>query len=512
MTPNDPFKIKTEMQPRLQQKLKLSIQQIQNLDILQLPALELTDRIYKELEENPTLEIIGETQTEASKQSQSAEEQKTTSLNLDDSGEGNVSGNVLEVLDYERDIPSRKRIESMREYTERKAEAMQNTPAKPETLQDYVFFQFEMMDVPDTMKAIGKEIIYNISDDGYLRVSLEDIALRTNASVEDVQEVLRHIHKLDPPGIAARNLPECLLLQLSDNDPNLKIKKVLISQYLEQLQPHKIAGLAKLIKKSPDKIQKVVDEIKTLNPHPASDFSSEDVDYVTPDIIISKIDLPAEASEQTGLPDAQPGGTYEIIIRNEYLPGLTISDYYQQLIKSKKGDKDAKRYIRQKIMSAKGLMQAIQLRKVTLRQLAEQILLKQRDFFDGGIKSLRPLKMKDVAENLKVHLSTISRVVSNKYIQTPHGLFPVKFFFLNTTETAEGNSYSQPKIHAALKEIIERENKQKPLRDDQIAAALAEKQIIMSRRTVSKYRQFLNIPNHTYRKAIETQHQNGTRN
>lgn len=476
---SDPFRFKTELQPRLEQKLKLSFQQIQNMDILLLPTLELNARIYQEVEQNPTLEISEESDSDEDIQEKD-NSIKEIKENIDS------PATVVDILDDDRDYTFRKSSWQRQELSDRKLEAMQNTPDRPESLQDYLHFQFLLMELPEKMKLIGKDIIYNIADDGYLRITLEDIAQTNNTSVESVEEVLRIIQKLDPPGIGARNLAECLLMQLSEDDPNIELKKILINQYLPQLQLYKLPQLAKMLGKSLDKIQQIAEEIKTLNPHPAAGFSSEDIPYIIPDVIINKVD-----------------GSYEIKIQKESFSSLMISQYYRQMIITKQGDKETRDFIREKIKAGKALIQAVALRKITLRQLAEQILFLQQDFFDNGIRHLRPLRMKEVAKNLKVHLSTISRTISNKYIQTPHGLFSIKSFFSNTAETADGNSYSQPSIRAAVKEIIGNEDKNNPLKDSQIAKALIEKQFTVSRRTISKYRQILNIPSYNQRKVLK---------
>lgn len=481
MTPEpDTFRFKTGLQPRLEQKLKLSFQQIQNMDILLLPTLELNARIYQEVEQNPTLEISEESDSDENVREED-NARKEIKENIDS------PATVVDILDDDRDYTFRKSSWQRAELSDRKLEAMQNTPDKPESLQDYLHFQFLLMELSEKMKLIGNDIIYNIGDDGYLKTSLEDIAQTNNTSVESVKEVLKIIQKLDPPGVGAQNLAECLLMQLSEDDPNIELKKILISQHLAQLQPNKLPHLAKMLGKSLEKIQKMTEEIKSLNPHPAAGFSSENIPYIIPDVVINKVD----------------DGSYEIKLQKEPFSSLGISPYYRQMIATKQGDKETMNFIRQKIRSAGSLIETIALRKITLRQLAEQILALQRDFFDKGVENLRPLRMKEVAENLKVHLSTISRIVSNKYIQTPHGLFSMKFFFSTTAETAEGNSYAQPSILAAVKEIIGNEDKNNPLKDSQIAKALIEKQFTVSRRTISKYRQILNIPSYNQRKALK---------
>lgn len=497
MTPeNKPYQFKTEFQPRLEQKMKLSFQQIQHMDILLLPLLELTERVYQELEQNPVLEMSDETgltpADDGLPKDRGADEQDTEGVDSPKT--------VVEMLDDERDSTVKRSSSWWREISDRKSEAMQNTADKPQSLQDYLHFQFLLMDLPEQIKLIGKEIIYNIEDDGYLKTSLEDIAQssavnpepssdpssggRNNVSLEVVEETLRIIHKLDPPGVGARNLAECLLLQLSEDDQDMELKTLLIGQYLDHLQANKLPHLAKILDKPLDKVEQLVKEIRALKPHPAADFSVKDIPYIVPDVIINKVD-----------------DNYEIKIQKENFSSLIISEYYRQMMSGKEGDDATKDFIRQKMKSARELIQAIALRKITLRQVAAQILLLQQDFFDKGIKYLKPLRMKEVAKELKVHLSTISRTVSNKYIQTSHGIFSMKFFFSTTTETAGGNFYAQHSLQAALKEIVDKEDKRTPLNDSEIEKALVEKQFTISRRTVSKYRQLLNIPNYNQRKT-----------
>jgi RNA polymerase sigma-54 factor len=483
MTPeSEIFRFRTELQPRLEQKLKLSFQQIQNLDILLLPTLELNDRIYQEIEQNPTLEISEESESSST---EDVQEGNNPVKQIKENSE--VSATVVDVLDDDRDYTFRKSSWQREDLSDKKLEAMQNTPDKPESLQDYLHFQFLLMELSEQKKLIGNDIIYNIGDDGYLKASLEDIARTNNTSVALVEEVLKIIQKLDPPGVGARNLTECLLMQLAEDDPNIEFKKILINQYFVQLQPNKLLHLAKILGKSLEKIQKMVEEIKSLNPHPAAGFSSDNIPYITPDVIVNKID----------------DGSYEIKLQKEPFSSLGINQYYKQMITTKQGDKQTIDFIRQKIKSANFLIQAITLRKVTLRQLAEQILALQHDFFDKGVEHLHPLRMGEVADKLNVHLSTISRIVSNKYMQTPHGLFNMKFFFSTTTETSDGKFYSQPSVLALVKEIVEREDKIHPLRDSQIADELIKKQMKISRRTISKYRQILNIPSYNQRRMLK---------
>ncbi|MEW6026053.1 MAG: RNA polymerase factor sigma-54 [Planctomycetota bacterium] len=478
MTAKNPYQFKAEMHPRMEQRLKLSFQQIQNMDILLLPALELTERIYQELEQNPTLEISDEAEPTVSEDKETPPVQVPEQPPVDaDSPE-----TVVDVLDQERE-PSYSQYWNRGEVMDAKIEAMQNTPDRPESLQDYLYFQFLLMELSEEMKALGKDIIYNIDDNGFLKTPVEGIAQAHNVSAETVESALQIIRKLDPPGAGSKNLAEYLLMQLPEDDKNSKLKRLLIGRYFDQLQPYKLPALAKTLNKPLEDIQKAVDEIKMLNPHPSAGFSSENIPYIMPDVIIVKIE-----------------DNYEIKVQSEYFPSLVISRHYQELLADKNTDDRARNFIRDKINAARGLLQAIQLRKITLREVARQIIFFQRDFFDNGIKHLKPLMMKEVAVKLGVHLSTISRVLANKYVQTPHGLFSMKFFFSSTSETAKGDFYAQPAIMAALKEVIEKEDKEHPLSDIQITDALKARNFVISRRTVAKYRDMIEIPNQSQRK------------
>jgi len=502
MTPEkNPYQFRAEMLPKMELKLKLSQQQIQNLELLLLPALELTERIYQELEQNPTLEISDEAEPASSAEGESLQDK----LRPDDFGndkeapqaqaseqrpaETEAPETVVEMLDDDRDYASKGSLWRGREMTDKKQEAMQNTPDRPESLQDYLYFQFLLMELSEDMKALGKDIIYNISDDGFLKTTLEDIAQANRVSLETAERALKIIHKLDPPGAGALNLAEYLLMQLSEDDRNFELKRLLITQHFDQLEPYKLTNLAKLLDKPLEEIQKAAEEIKLLNPHPSAGFSSENVPYIVPDVIITKIE-----------------DNYEIKVQSEYFPSLVISRYYQKLLTDKNTDKQTHAFVRDKINDAAGLLQAILLRGSLLRQIAEQIVLIQRDFLDKGMEYLKPLMMKDIAKKLGVngvHLSTVSRVLANKYVQTPHGLYSMKFFFSSTAESSEGGACAQPVILAATRQIIENEDKNHPLSDIRIAEMLKEKNFTVSRRTVANYREMLKIPNHSQRRSLK---------
>ncbi len=462
----DNYKFSLNMSPRMEQHQRLSAVQIQAMKILQLQRLELINAVKQELEENPTLEVQDEqtTNLEESPAQETREELPEE------------KSNIVESLDDSRDEMPHQRPYRSYDTVSKKEEAIQNTPARAITLQDYVYGQFIMVNITDAERAIGEQIIYNINDEGYLKVPVEEIAQTANITAEAVVSVLRIIQKLDPPGVGATSLEECLLLQLDEDDANLELKKTLITGHLKDIEENRLPLLAKTLDIQMEKLQTVVAQIERLNPHPGADFTPGTAPYIVPDIIIKDVD-----------------GTYEIILEKEYFANLRINRYYQQMVQQGRGDKKTCDFIRGKIESARRLINAIELRHRTLRRIAQEIVNAQSDFFSQGISRLNPLKMKDVAKHLKLHISTISRAIANKYIQTPGGLFNMKFFFSAAAENTSGEEIAQQKVLSVLKEIVEQEDKKTPLKDIQIAELMKQRQFPISRRTVAKYRMMLKI-------------------
>ena len=346
-----------------------------------------------------------------------------------------------------------------------------------------MYRQFIMMEISDEVKKIGANIIYNIDNNGYLQVSMEEVTQATGTSPEQAAEVLELIRKLDPPGVGAGNLSECLLLQLQEGDPDLELKKNLINQHLENIKLNKIPLIAKELNRSIDEIKKVVQEITSLNPHPGADFSGEKVPHIMPDIIVRKID-----------------GRYEVTLESGYIPNLAISSYYQGIAKDKASNPKVKEFVTQKILSARRLMTAIQLRQTTLYRIAKEIVTVQGGFLDEGIAHLKPLKMQKVADELDLHVSTISRAIAAKYIQTPRGIFSLKFFFSRAAETISGEVQTHNRVIELIKKMITREDKKSPMSDEAIVEELKKEGVTVARRTAAKYRKLLKIPSSVRRK------------
>ncbi|MBI4712265.1 MAG: RNA polymerase factor sigma-54 [Planctomycetes bacterium] len=498
-----PIKISHGLQHKMHQTMKLSAQQIMAMKMLQLPMLELINIIKQELEENPTLDVEAGSGAEGSSLEETGSDEKQVK---------ETSDNPIDVLDDSRGEAGEISGESARKgfnkwlsLTDKKIEAMLNTPAKPITLPDYLHQQFTVLNVSARIRLIGENIIYNIDAEGYLRAPLEEILRLSNepgtfpdpavAGLElgEVEQALKIIQMFDPRGVGARSLPECLLLQLDEDDPCLDLKKKLITKHLKEIEENKLPALARAFDLPMEEIIDCVEQIKRLNPHPGADFSNEAVPYVVPEIIITQVD-----------------GRYEVVVENRFTPRLMVNPYYLRLLQEKKNDPQTRDFVKKKMESAANLIDAIQMRQQIVRRIAEEIVNTQQEFLAQGVNQLRPLLMKDMAKRLGVHISTISRAVANKYVQTPQGLFKLRFFFSVPSEIngpagrpAGGQPVSQTGILATVKEIFAQEDKKNPSSDMMVAKLLREKHnLMLSRRTVTKYRQTLNIPSADKRKVF----------
>ena len=472
------------LSPQLRQQMKLAPQVIQSIEILQLPMLALVEHIQQELIDNPVLEEV----TDNEKDVQKTDEQKT----LDDElAEGKNNEEVKEDEEFKKlgemaddwgDYFSQtaiKRSDAVDER-DRKQEALENTAAKSISLQDYLLGQLSIMELEDSLMVVCGNIIYNINDNGYLAHSLEDIVktFEQPVNMEQADEALKIIQSMEPLGVGARDLKECLLLQLDKRDPDYNIAKELISNHLEDVEMKKYKVIAKKLGYNLELIKKVIDFIKTLNPKPGSLFSNEQIPYVTPEVKVDCVD-----------------GKFEVtLVGDNNVPRIYISSFYKDVLNGKGYDLNTRRYIRKKIESARWLIDAIEQRKSTLYKVAVKIVEMQTKFLEEGVLSLRTLKMQDVADAVGIHVSTVSRAIAHKYIQTPKGIFELKYFFTGGFMNADGNMESWEATRQKLAKIIKEEDKSKPLSDEEVAIKLREMGGDIARRTVTKYRRSMKIP------------------
>lgn len=477
------MKMQSSLLPQLQQKLKLSPQIIQSIEILQLPLLALVEHIQQELVDNPVLEEVIE-----DKKEENPREGDDAVQTVGEAEKVDEIDKLGEIAEDWRDYYSQTTVRRSRVSEERdqKQEALENTAAKPMNLHDYLMGQLSLIDIPDHFVEACENIIYSIDKSGYLASPLEEIvpSLEKPLSLEEVKEALQIVQTLEPPGVGSRNLQECLLLQLDKRDPNYELTKELLLNHLEDIEMRKYPLIAKKTGHSLDLIKKQVEFIRTLNPKPGSLFCDETIPYVVPEVKVEYID-----------------GKYEVfLIDNANLPHLHISSFYKKFLSENGADTSTRQYIQKKIESAKWLIDAIEQRRSTLYKVACKIVELQKDFLDEGTHRLRTLKMQDVADIVGVHVSTVSRAIAHKYIQTPQGIFELKFFFTGGFQNVDGSMESWEAIRQKLAEIVAKEDKANPLSDEEVAEKLHASGIAIARRTVTKYRRIMKIPSSRQRK------------
>ncbi len=474
------MKMQSSLLPQLQQKMKLSPQIIQSIEILQLPLLALVEHVQQELVDNPVLEeVLEEKKDENLKEGDGTPADDAKSDEFDKLGE---------MADDWRDYYSQTivRRNNLSEERDQKQEALENTAAKPMSLHDYLMGQLSLIDFPSHLAEAAENIIYSIDKSGYLASPLEEIvqSLEKPLPVEEVKEALKVVQSLEPPGVGARNLQECLVLQLDKRDSHYQLTKELLLNYLEDIEMKKYPAIAKKTGQSLDIIKRQVEFIRTLNPKPGSLFCDETIPYVVPEVKVEYID-----------------GKYEVfLIDNTNLPHLHISSFYKKFLSENGTDNSTLQYIQKKIESAKWLIDAIEQRRSTLYKVACKIVEMQKDFLDEGIHRLHTLKMQDIADVVGVHVSTVSRAIAHKYIQTPQGIFEMKFFFTGGFQNVDGSMESWEAIRQKLSEIVAKENKSNPLSDEEVAEKLHASGIAIARRTVTKYRRIMKIPSSRQRK------------
>ncbi|MCQ4574402.1 MAG: RNA polymerase factor sigma-54 [Candidatus Brocadiales bacterium] len=469
--------MKLEMTPRvqLQLKMKLAPQIIQSIEILQLPLLALLEHVQTEMEENPVLEE--ETVLDAEVEDNPPDGEETEAAEEE----------RVDVLPEEWQSYSRPRSRSARrDERDKKQEALENTSAKPISFHEYLFGQLSLMDMTGFMRDLCEHIICNMDDNGYLSTPLDEIVneLEQPVAVEDAGKALRMVQSMEPLGVGARNLEECLLLQMDKKYEEYELAEELILHYLKDIEMKRYPQVAKKTGRSLETIKKVVEHIGSLNPKPGSVFCCEPIAYVVPDVKVEYVD-----------------GRYEVTLNEDYaLPYLSINSTYRTYLNQRNSDNKTKEYIKKKIESARWLIDAIEQRRATLYKVATNLVELQQDFFEEGVSSLKPLKMQELADRLGIHVSTVSRALARKYIQTPRGIFEMKYFFTGGFSSGDGDTESWEATRQRLREIIDKEDKKHPLSDEEIVAALKAKGVDVARRTVTKYRKLMKFPSSRQRR------------
>jgi len=471
---------KLGLQTRLSQRLILTPSLQQAIKLLPLTTLELAEVLEQEVMENPLLEEVP-TQDAAVGDEISQEEAKEEAERTDPLKEIDVEKFFEDYLDDGRE----RRVRSS-EIPE--MPPIENTLTETPDLYDHLLWQLHMSASDELTREIGEAIIQNLDEDGMMRASVDEIANMGPFSIEDVEKALGVIQGLDPSGVAARDLTECLRLQLKHLGLEGSPTDVMVRDHIKQLQTHQYPEIGRQMGLTPDEVSHHLEIIRRLDPKPGMKYCPDRSTYVIPDVFVVK-----------------EGDDYKILLNDDGLPKLRISPTYKRMLDGKEpGSEETRNYVKEKLRSALWLLKSVDQRQRTIYKVAESIVRHQRDFLDHGVERLRPLILKDVAEDIQMHESTVSRVVNNKYMHTHRGLFEMKFFFHSGISSSYGDDVSSRSVKEKIRKIITEEDNKKPLSDSEIARVLKQEGLQIARRTVAKYREELRIPSSNSRRQIFT--------
>lgn len=485
------MRLEVSLAQKLSLQLKLAPQIIQSIEILQLPALSLQELVETALGENEALERADDTTPDAEKEQ--AQEEENGKATTEAEREMEAVAETLERLEQLEAAADR----DWQDFGPRRApagedpkfEAMNNTAAATSSLHEELYDQFVLLDPDDDQRTIGRHLIFNLDESGFLPYPIEEILespeLRGRFTPEQAEEVLRMVQSLEPKGVGARDLQECLLLQLDPEDPDEELKARIIRDYLVDVNKNKLPKVAREMDLTIPQLQQLIEAIARLDPRPGAKIGGDRNAYIHPDVVVEWRD-----------------GRYEIILEDSFFPRIRVSPQYKDLLASS-NDPKVKDYVRKKLESAKWLVDAIQQRQNTLYRVCEEIFKVQHDYLDYGESHLRPLKMQEIADRVGIHVSTVSRAIADKWAQTPRGIVPLKFFFTGGAETADGETMSRRSVKQKVRDIIDNEDKKSPLSDEQVAEVLKKEGLDIARRTVTKYRKALKIPSSRQRRVWE---------
>jgi len=468
---------------RLQQRLVMTPALQLAIKLLQLNRLELEATLQQEMVENPVLEEGEEpeeqTVADRAEVEEAAEKPDEAAAGTEELGDNfDADEFFAKMFDYQPTSPN------MREQGE--APPFENTLTASPSLVDHLVWQLEMTSLGPGQMAVCQAILGNLDESGYLRASCEEIAEMGPWPVLEVQRVLALVQELDPLGVAARDLRECLFLQLERLGAERGLPGIIVRDHMDALTAHRFKEIARVTHARVEEISAAVDIIRALNPKPGQQFNSESPRYIVPDVYVRK-----------------DGDDYIATVNDDGLPKLRVSRLYREMLRADSGlSKQASEYLQEKMRSALWLIKSYGQRQRTIGKVAASILVYQHDFFDHGIAALRPMVLRDVAEDIGMHESTVSRVVNGKYMHTPQGLFEMRFFFHSGLGHASGSDVSSVSVKDKVKKLIESEEARKPMSDAAIAGRLKQGGLVIARRTVAKYREEMRIPASRARRTI----------
>jgi RNA polymerase sigma-54 factor len=471
--------METRLSLRQSQRVVMTPLLQQAIQLLQLSTIELQEVVQRELLENPLLEETPET-PEAAPGEAPGSAPEPVGLDSATRSEPQVDERRGEELPFDitavmfDDAPER----SLVAQEEREELPFENIARSVSSLGEHLDEQLRFATEDPVVRRIGEEIIGNLDEDGYLRAEIDEIAHRCGVTAGEVEKVLSLVQGFDPPGVAARSVAECLLLQLRADPVPDPLAIEIVEDHFDALSKRRYPDIARALKRPLDRVMEAIEEIMALEPKPGRSFGASDTRYILPDVIVHKV-----------------GDEYTVALNEEGIPRLRVNALYRTLLRSS-GD-DAKQYVEQKLRSAMWLIKSVDQRQRTLRRVTQSIVKFQREFLDRGIAHLRPLSLRDVGEDIGMHESTISRVTTNKYVETPQGLFELKYFFHSGIASGDGEMVSSVSVKKMIRDHLATEEPDKPFSDQEIAQYLKGRGLTIARRTVAKYREELGIlPSH----------------
>jgi RNA polymerase sigma-54 factor len=502
----------------MRQEMKLSPRMYQSMEILQMAAMDLQERLNQELEENPVLELTEPSVDEfdPTEPEELVGDPGAKELVVDaESGETDFDRLDALSRDWE-DVFNEEHRSSragLEEEGDRKHDAMQNMVSRPESLQDYLNDQLGYLDLDPLQHELAKHVITHVDDAGFLSVidesdpeylkmlgdrhyvpdrplrrrvpTLDEMAASfgNDVTAEDVEDALFTVQQLEPPGVAARDLRECLLNQVTPDTPHRELVRLLIENHLEDIPHNRLPAIERATGYEIPTIKEAIEAIRRLNPKPGANFTADNIPYVVPDLEVTR----------------DEDGNFEVKILDDWMPNIYISPRYVELLKDKSTTPEMKEYLRKKIQSATWLQESIEQRRNTLQKVTRAIIEHQRAFLDKGPEYIQPLKMQQIADQVGVHVTTVSRAVDDKWVQTPRGILPLKRFF-GGGRTVDGEEVAYEVMKQKLMELIAAEDKTNPLSDEDLVTKMNELGYPVKRRTITKYRQMANIPSSRERK------------
>jgi RNA polymerase sigma-54 factor len=471
-----------KQQLKLTQQLLMTPQLQQAIKLLQLSRLELADTIRQEIEQNPLLEEInpGDTDYEANQESLSSTEESAAAPESERTGEVDMdTTSSMKEINWEDDYANHydAGFSFSKETHDRSRLSQIDFLTKETNLQSHLQWQLSHTEIDSELHKAGLFVIGNLNQNGFLEVTVEDITREIECDEDTARKAIGIIQEMDPPGVAATGVQESLLLQLKRLDLEESLAAEIIKEQLHSLELKNYGAIAKAVKRPIKEVLAAIDVITELNPFPGEKYTERDVHYIIPDVFVHKV-----------------GDEYLIVLNDEGLPRLKVSSDYEEIIERDSGaSSETKNYIKDKLRDALWLIKSMQQRQRTIYKVVESLLRFQKDFFEKGAEHLRPLVLRDVAEDIEMHESTVSRVTTNKYMHTPQGIFELKYFFSTALPQKDGESLAAESIRQKIKTMIKNENPDKPLTDNAISKILADEDIKVARRTVAKYREQLGI-------------------